>query len=213
MNKSTKYWLQEVKNVTLKLDQAQKNLRKCTSLLAKCEQGSPQYTDIQQEIKYLNTTITKGEQELLAIKCAALSKCQKTAKSTQKAGFATNESYRDHLIVTFLSEHREYYEGYKTEEFLSELFAILQHHESILDIDRKRENHYAKQKDLTDFVPESYATKYPELYEGMIEGRVYSSTLGGWYTPKPTDEYTTQVTNFLNAMHDADADKIERRTR
>ena len=26
MNKSTKYWLQEVKNVTLKLDQAQKNL-------------------------------------------------------------------------------------------------------------------------------------------------------------------------------------------
>ena len=62
-------------------------------------------------------------------------------------------------------------------------------------------------------VPESYATKYPELYEGMIEGRVYSSTLGGWYTPKPTDEYTTQVTNFLNAMHDADADKIERRTR
>ena len=105
MNQATKYWVERIKRLTTALGRYKKNTAKLNRILKKMEKDSPQYMEYENELLEQLYKQYEVEKELLAIKCAALTKQSKLSKNAQKANYETNQEYISHLLKDFNSRY------------------------------------------------------------------------------------------------------------
>ena len=173
MTRSTEHLVYRVKDLTIALGKSQKLKSKYMRLLGKWSEDTPQYKDIQNEIKKISYDILSYKKELLAIKCAALTNRSGLSKSAKKAGFVTNNAYKDYLLDQFILEaveldDRNFYSDRKDLE--ESLIDLLEHHIRII-----RQLNIDDEKRSKSLLPDDYVEADERYYNAPIN---YFNTFG-----------------------------------